>query len=228
MSPSSGREADIKRLYAAFNAREIEDVLARLTGDVRWANGMEGGHVVGRDAVREYWLRQFETIQSRVEPLGISEAAEGRLAVRVRHVVRDPDEQLLADQEVRHRFGFRDGLIERFDIGADRRQIACDCYEAFAAGDRAFFEERLSRDFRFSAPPDPQLDRDGYFERCWPGAGRHQEFDLVRVVELGDEIVVTYETDLSSGGRGRNTEVLTFNDDDGICRVEVYFGWNLS
>ena len=110
---------------------------------------------------------------------------------------------------------------------ADRKQIARDSYAAFAAGDRSFFEERLSGDFLFSAPPDPKLDRDGYFERCWPGAGRGQRFDLVRLVESGDEVIVTYESETSEGTRGRNTEVLTFDDDDRIVRTEVYFGWNL-
>jgi hypothetical protein len=38
---------------------------------------------------------------------------------------------------------------------------------------------------------------------------------------------VTYESDVSSGGRGRNTEILTFDDEDKIVRAEVYFGWNL-
>jgi ketosteroid isomerase-like protein len=64
---------------------------------------------------------------------------------------------------------------------ADRRQIAGESYLAFAAGDRDFVEEHLSEDFTFSSPPDPMLDRVGYFERCWPGAGRDQEFG-------GDEI----------------------------------------
>lgn len=109
----------------------------------------------------------------------------------------------------------------------DRKQIACDFYIAFAAGDREFFEERLSSDFAFSAPPDPMLDREGFFERCWPGAGRHQRFEFVRVVESGDEVIVTYETDVAGGGRGRNTEVLTFDDHDRVVRSEVYFGWNL-
>ena len=110
---------------------------------------------------------------------------------------------------------------------SDRKQIVRDFYAAFAAGDRSFYEEGLSDDFLFSAPPDPKLDRDGYFERCWPGAGRGQEFDIVRLIESGDEVVVTYETDTSGTGRGRNTEVLTFDDDDKIVRTEVYFGWNL-
>ena len=112
-------------------------------------------------------------------------------------------------------------------MGADRKQIARDAYAAFAAGDRGFFERHLSDDFVFSAPPDPMLDRDGYFARCWPGAGRGERFDLVRLIESGDEVVVTYETEVSGGGRGRNTEVLTFGDDDRIVRTEVYFGWTL-
>lgn len=118
-------------------------------------------------------------------------------------------------------------LSKTAGMPADRKQIARDSYAAFAAGDRSFFEERLSDDFLFSAPPDPKLDRDGYFERCWPGAGRNQRFEFVRLIESGDEVVVTYEADTSSGGRGRNTEVLTFDDEDRIVRTEVYFGWNL-
>jgi hypothetical protein len=110
---------------------------------------------------------------------------------------------------------------------ADRKQLVRDAYAAFAAGDRGFYERQLSDDFLFSAPPDPSLDRDGYFERCWPGAGSGQSFELVRLIESGDELVATYETETSSGTRGRNTEVFTFGADDRIERIEVYFGWNL-
>jgi ketosteroid isomerase-like protein len=118
------------------------------------------------------------------------------------------------------------GRLESLMI-ADRKQIVRDSYSAFAAGDRRFFEERLSDDFRFSAPPDPNLDRDGYFERCWPGAGRGQDLEVVRLIESGDEVVVTYESDTSGGGRGRSTEIFTFDDEDMVTRIEVYFGWNL-
>lgn len=49
--------------------------------------------------------------------------------------------------------------------GGERVEIARQSYRAFAAGDRAFFDEHLSDDFTLSSPPDPQLDRDGWFER---------------------------------------------------------------
>jgi hypothetical protein len=48
----------------------------------------------------------------------------------------------------------------------------------------------------------------------------------VRLVESGDEVIVTYERTRPDGGRGRNTEVLTFNGGQ-IARAEVYFGWDV-
>jgi ketosteroid isomerase-like protein len=108
---------------------------------------------------------------------------------------------------------------------ADRKQLARDLYAAFSAGDRAFFEENLADDLVFSSPPDPRLDRAGFFERCWPGAGRGQGIEILRLIESGDEVVVTYELHRPDGSGGRNTEVLTF-DGDKVKRIEVYFGWN--
>jgi hypothetical protein len=31
----------------------------------------------------------------------------------------------------------------------------------------------------------------------------------------------------ADGSGGRNTEILTFDGEDRIARIEVYFGWNL-
>jgi ketosteroid isomerase-like protein len=110
--------------------------------------------------------------------------------------------------------------------GSDRLDAAREMYRAFADGDRATVERLLSEDFTFSSPPDPRLDRAGYFERCWPGAGQGQSFSFERLLAAGDEVIVTYEMTASDGRRGRNTEVLTFRGGQ-ICRAEVYFGWNL-
>jgi hypothetical protein len=113
-------------------------------------------------------------------------------------------------------------------VADDRKRCIRDAYAAYSAGDRSYYEHRLAEEFTFSAPPDPQLDRDGYFARCWPGAGRRNAFEIVRLVEHDDEVIVTYETETSRGVRGRNTEVFTFDDDDRIARIEVYFGWNIA
>jgi hypothetical protein len=111
-------------------------------------------------------------------------------------------------------------------VPRDRLQIARELYRAFAAGDRTLIEQRFSEDFSFSSPVDVGLDRVGYFERCWPGAGRGQQFEFLRLVEAGDEVIVTYEMTSADGRRGRNTEILRFRGDQ-VCGVEVYFGWNV-
>ena len=59
----------LKRLYDRFNSRDIDGVLAALADDVAWANGMDGGHVHGREAVREYWTRQWSMVSPHVEPV---------------------------------------------------------------------------------------------------------------------------------------------------------------
>ena len=108
-----------------------------------------------------------------------------------------------------------------------RLEIARSIYQAFADADRGVVERVFSDDFTFSSPLDVGLDRAGYFERCWPGAGQRMDFEFVRLIESGDEVVVTYQSRRPDGSRGRNTEVLTFRGDQ-ICGAEVYFGWDLS
>jgi ketosteroid isomerase-like protein len=111
-------------------------------------------------------------------------------------------------------------------LPTDRVERAQAMYRAFGSADRDTVERLLADDFTFSAPPDPLLDRAGYFERCWPGAGSLTAYEFPRLIESGDEVVVTYEATRTDGTRFRNTEVLTF-DGDQVSRVEVYFGWDL-
>jgi hypothetical protein len=55
-------------LYSAFNARDISTLLASMTPDVSWPNGWEGGVLHGRDAVGDYWRRQWDQLQPTVVP----------------------------------------------------------------------------------------------------------------------------------------------------------------
>lgn len=107
----------------------------------------------------------------------------------------------------------------------DRKQLARDIYSAYESGDREVVERTLAEDFVFFAPPDPGIDRETYFERCWPNAGTTEAFDYVRLIEAGDEVVVTCELTKTDGSRFRNTEILTFRGDQ-LVRAEVYFGWD--
>ena len=91
--------------------------LAAIHPGVQWANGMEGGYVHGREAVRDYWTRQWGMIDPHVEPVGFSTRADGRVVVAVHQVVRDLAGKALVDQMVSHVFLIEDGQIRRFDIG---------------------------------------------------------------------------------------------------------------
>ena len=106
----------LERLYRQFNAREIENVLTVLHEDVAWANGMEGGHVHGRNGVRGYWRRQWAMIDPSVEPTGFSRGANGEIVVEVHQTVRDLSGKLLSERMVGHIFRIENGLVTRFDI----------------------------------------------------------------------------------------------------------------
>jgi ketosteroid isomerase-like protein len=110
----------LKHVYERFNARDMETVLAAMHEDVAWANGMEGGHVRGRDGVRSYWTRQWAVIDPHVEPVAFSRGNEGEVVVEVHQVAHDLKGNLLADKMVGHVFRIEDGLIRRFDIRADK------------------------------------------------------------------------------------------------------------
>jgi len=113
----------LEHLYERFNARDIDGVLAFLADDVAWANGMDGGHVHGKPAVRDYWERQWTIVSPHVKPVGFRRAGESTIVADVEQSVRDLEgnpiveaEHGLRDKIVGHIFSLRDGKVTRFDI----------------------------------------------------------------------------------------------------------------
>lgn len=104
-------QALLTKTYQAFNARDIEAVLAVLHPEVDWPNRMEGGRVFGRQGVRDYWTRQWGLIDPHVEPHGFKTEEDGRIAVDVQQVVRDLEGHVLSDERVQHVYLIQDGLI---------------------------------------------------------------------------------------------------------------------
>ena len=102
--------------YREFNARNIDAVLAFMHPEVVWANGMEGGHVHGKEAVRAYWTRQFGMLDPHVEPVRVDKIGDGLFLVEVHQVVHDLGGNLLVDTVVYHTYRLHSGLIERMDI----------------------------------------------------------------------------------------------------------------
>src|SRR5271168_2771252 len=110
-------------IYDRFNARDMDAVLTVLTDDVAWANGMDGGHVHGREAVRAYWTRQWAMVSPHVEPVGFRRTTDGAIIAEVRQSVRDLEGKPLQgqthglkDKTVGHVFRLREGKVARFDI----------------------------------------------------------------------------------------------------------------
>ena len=113
----------IRRIYHSFNARDIDDIMTVLSDHVAWANGMDGGHVHGREAVRDYWTRQWAVISPHVEPVAFEETEDGVVAVEVIQSVFDLNGRPLEgqthglkDKTVTHVFRMEGDKIVRFDI----------------------------------------------------------------------------------------------------------------
>jgi hypothetical protein len=110
------RETRLRRLYEAFNQRDVETCLAGMTPDVDWANGWEGGRVVGREAVRDYWQRQWAEIDTTAEPTAVTERPDGTVEVAVDLVARDKEGKALDERNGRHVYEFRGDLVARMTI----------------------------------------------------------------------------------------------------------------
>jgi ketosteroid isomerase-like protein len=111
-------------------------------------------------------------------------------------------------------------------MAADPVTIARACYRAYVDKDRAAIESLIADGFHFTSPLDNRLDRATYFARCWPNSQQIAGFDFKNLVADGNKVFVTYEGQTTSGGRFRNTEILTIRDGK-IAEAEVYFGWSI-
>ena len=113
----NSNEQFLQNLYDAFNNREIETIISFMRPDVKWANGVEGGFVYGRDAVREYWTNQFKHIQAELETLKFETDENNRNVVTVHQIIKDLQGNLLADATVQQIFTVEDGSIGLYEIG---------------------------------------------------------------------------------------------------------------
>lgn len=115
MEPSAvpDRVGVVRALYAAFGDRDLDAVLAALAPDVDWPNGWEGGRLHGREAVRDYWLRQWAELRPAMTPGRILDRPDGTVEARVRLVVRDPGGALLSRSDVVHVYEFDGELVRQ-------------------------------------------------------------------------------------------------------------------
>lgn len=98
---------------------------------------------------------------------------------------------------------------------------------------RAFIDQRpdlarplLADDFTFSSPRDDRIDRETYFERCWPAEKLFRAFHVEHLVADSDTVLLGYRAEKTDGGSFRNIETIRF-DGEKIAEVTVYFGRSL-
>ena len=84
----------------------------------------------------------------------------------------------------------------------------------------------LTRDFTFSSPRDDHIDREQYFEQCWPKEKAFRDIHIEHLVADGDDVIVGYRAEKMDGASFRNVELIRFAGDR-IAEVNVYFGRNL-
>lgn len=106
----------IKKAYQGFNSREIDAVLSLMHQDIHWPKAFEGGYVIGHEAVRDYWTRQWSEINPKVEPTAINERPDGKVEVEVYQLVKDLSGNILFDGKVKHVYMINDGLLQQMDI----------------------------------------------------------------------------------------------------------------
>lgn len=106
---------------------------------------------------------------------------------------------------------------------SDRAAIVRRFYAAYADNDRTTAESLVAPGFTFTSPRDAGLDRDAYFERCWPNDGKITDIRIERLFVEGDAAFVVYKATDGAGSTFRNAEVLTF-DGGLVAGAEVYFG----
>jgi ketosteroid isomerase-like protein len=97
-------------------------------------------------------------------------------------------------------------------------------FEAYLAQDRRKAEDLMAKDLTFTSPQDDHIDRDAYFERCFPTADRLNSQEILELVGAGDHGgFLMYEYELKSGERHRNTEFIRVRDGQ-IIEIQVFFG----
>jgi hypothetical protein len=115
-------QASLRRLYDAFNRKDLDTVLSAASPDVDWPNLLIRRRVTGTGDIREFWDRQFRAIDPQLEVLAVSEGDNGTVVARVHQVVTFvSDGAVIEDVVVDHIFTFGDdGRVVAVDArGAD-------------------------------------------------------------------------------------------------------------
>ena len=100
--------------FHAYNAHDVDGLLAMVTPDVNWPSRDKRLH--GPEALKDYWLDQWRETSTHDQPIRIDDQPDGRLKVFLNQVVRTVDGKELSRGAFEYLFELRGGLIARLDI----------------------------------------------------------------------------------------------------------------
>ncbi len=106
----------LRTLYTAFNARDVDSVVPAMTSDVAWPRAFKGGFVRGPEEIRAYWMEQWSEINPNVEPVSFHPQGEGQILVDVHQVVRDLSGNVMDERIVGHLYSFKGDLISKMEV----------------------------------------------------------------------------------------------------------------
>lgn len=115
-SHMTSNQSLIEKAYKGFNNREVDTVLPLMHSNIHWPKAFEGGYVIGHEAIRDYWTRQWTEINPIVNPVSITERPDGKVEVLVNQLVKDLSGNILFDGIVKHVYVIENELLQHMDI----------------------------------------------------------------------------------------------------------------
>lgn len=102
-------------------------------------------------------------------------------------------------------------------------ELVKSLFRAFQNQERGILEKLLSSNFIFSSPHDKKLNKEEYFEICYPFSKKVKNFEFQTIVEKGNEVFVIYKCSAKDQVDFINTEYFTIENGK-IKNVKVFFG----
>ena len=112
----------LTKVYDAYNRRDFADLSAFLAPDSNWPDMVEGGRLIGPDALGAYWARNDKLITVDIAVVAITALPDGRVAADVNQIVRNLTGQVWSDTCERHIFTLHDGKVARLDVEVQNKR----------------------------------------------------------------------------------------------------------
>ena len=102
----------VRRMYDAYNARQMDDALAGLHVDVEWDGGSEG-MLHGKQAVERHWRSQWQDVDAKVY---IRSRAWKNSSLVLQVGLEVATSRGVSEQRIQNVITFRDGLVASLRI----------------------------------------------------------------------------------------------------------------